>query len=419
MKSSLGFLRPDIMEKSKRVQVLPSDVNKIDNHVGCVGCEIEEIYPEVAGILGWLFTEIKRETSAGDTQCYRLSYNIYQEVLRICSQSDRIKTSEQVDVWALNLAKHRLQQCFHYYRHGVKRGQIELHGTLSAMVYRYFMPGGGRTNHGWRQRAIEEFLQGFYEDSWNTFRRETHLSETYRARTRLEQAEYLAFTERYAKRNIGFRDKSSQQLIVLRVKTFLQKQRREISLDLELGDDETAMYSDSTTNEVYRLSAQMVMPVVTPPDPICANIIEELQSYLEKRQQSQCVRYFFLLLEDKTPKEIDAILDVTPRERDYLQQRFKYHLMRFAFKDAWQLVHEWLDADLDQHLGMNSHQWQAFEADLTEPLRRLLRLKQEGLSDSAIARQLKCSLKRVQRLWSDILERAWLTRNGLDSRTSA
>ncbi|WP_199247607.1 hypothetical protein [[Phormidium] sp. ETS-05] len=401
------------------MQVLPSDVKQIDYQVGYVGCAIEEIYPEVAGIFGWLFTEIKRETSAADDISYRISYNIYQEVLRICSQSDRIKTSHQVDVWAQNLAKHRLQQCFHYYRHGVKRGQIELHSTLSAMVYRYFMPGGGPTNHGWRQRAIEEFLQGFYEDSWNTFRRENHLSETYRARTRLEQAEYLAFTERYAKRNIGFRDKSSQQLIVLRVKTFLQKQRREISLDLELGDDETAMYSDSTTDEVYRLSAQMVMPVVTPPDPICANIIEELRSYLEKRQQSQCVSYFFLLLEDKTPKEIDTILGVKPRERDYLQQRFKYHLMRFAFKDSWQLVHEWLDADLDQHLGMNSQQWRVFEADLNEPLRRLLRLKQEGFSDGAIALQLKCSLKRVQRLWSDILERAWFIRNGLDYRTSA
>jgi hypothetical protein len=146
-------------------------------------------------------------------------------------------------------------------------------------------------------------------------------------------------------------------------------------------------------------------------DSLREKVIKELISYLEERQQGDCADYFALRLQDLPTQEIEAILDLTPRERDYLQQRFKYHLMRFALSHRWELVHEWLDADLDRNLGLTPTQWEEFQETIEAHQRELLRLKQQGLPDSEIARSLSCTVNQVNKRWFKLLNLAWEIRN--------
>ncbi len=117
--------------------------------------------------------------------------------------------------------------------------------------------------------------------------------------------------------------------------------------------------------------------------------------------------------------EIETILELTPRQRDYLQQRFKYHLIRFALSHRWELVHQWLEADLEHSLGLTSQQWQLFQVKITPQQQDLLSLKQQGLPDSTIAQTLGCTVNQVQKQWSKLLERAWEIRNGAVSGSGA
>ena len=148
-------------------------------------------------------------------------------------------------------------------------------------------------------------------------------------------------------------------------------------------------------------------------------VIDELTTYLKQRKQVDCAEYFQLRLKDFSASEIEAYMGLTPRERDYLQQRFKYHLIRFALSHEWELVHQWLEADLEKNLGLTPQQWQELQRRITVPQAKLLELKQARQPDGAIAQHLGCSLTQVQRQWSKLLEQAWEIRNQLISGTGA
>ncbi len=77
-----------------------------------------------------------------------------------------------------------------------------------------------------RYSLIEDFLQSFYSESLKAFRRENELPDGYQPRTRLELAEYMAFTEQYAKRRISLPNGQNQQLIVLRAQRLLETAAR-------------------------------------------------------------------------------------------------------------------------------------------------------------------------------------------------
>jgi hypothetical protein len=111
--------------------------------------------------------------------------------------------------------------------------------------------------------------------------------------------------------------------------------------------------------------------------------------------------------------EIDDILGLTPRQRDYLQQRFKYHVEKFAHSSHWQLVHQWLGAELDQKLGLSSPQWEAFVGQLNPMQQQLLSLKRARRSDFEIVKAMKLTPKQVQKRWSELLEMASLVRNNV------
>lgn len=75
---------------------------------------------------------------------------IAREVERICEKSDRIQRSGDVRGWQLALGRHRLEKCLGYYRLGSTRGRVDLHSTLSTMVYRHIAPMRARLGFQWR-----------------------------------------------------------------------------------------------------------------------------------------------------------------------------------------------------------------------------------------------------------------------------
>lgn len=379
---------------------------------------VGEICQSVEAIFQLLLTELRQATTASEHHCRSVADRLTQEVVRICSESKRIQASGEIQTWATTLAKHRLQQCLQYYRLGSRRGRTELHSNLSAVIYRYITPPQTQASYQARLVLIEDFLQGFYMEALNAFRRESQLGTSYTPQSPLELAEYMAFVERYGKRRIPLPGHRSQQLIILRAQTFSQQQPSETLVDLEQAAEGTMLESENPWNiaSIQQVREQMVAqePELAE-DTLRQSVVKELIAYLEERKQHDCIDYFTLRLQDLPANEIEAILGLTPRQRDYLQQRFKYHLIRFSFSHHWELVHQWLEADLDRNLGLSNRQWQLLQERATTTQTRLLKLKQQKLPDSTIAQRLGCTPNQVQKQWFKLLEQAWEIRNDQDS----
>jgi hypothetical protein len=351
------------------------------------------------------------------TTTYVLSNRIAVEVERICEKSDRIQKSGEITSWRLTLSRYRLDKCVQYYRLGSRRGRTELHSVLSSMVYRSIAPAHLQLGFQGRYTLIEDFLQGFYTESLRVFRRENELAENYQPKTKLQLAEYIAFTEQYAKRRINLPGCNSQQLVILRASRFSSRQPNEIAVDIETAmdsakDNESEAYGRSPVMQMIR--EQMVSDASgndVEDGGLRDRIIDELVSYLKSQDQQSCIDYLSLKLQDLSVAEIDDILGLNPRERDYLQQRFKYHIEKFAMNHNWELVHEWLGADLNHNLGMSLPLWTEFRAQLTEDQRQLLDLKRDGADDNRIAKAIGCTPKQVNKRWTKLLQSAWEARN--------
>ncbi len=367
----------------------------------------------VKEIFQLIFGELRESTRDSEQKCREVANRIATEVNRICERSKRIQESADMEKEAANLARHRLQQCLKYYKLGSRGGRIELHSTLSAIVYRYITPPQLQSSYQARLNLIEDFLQGFYVESLNAFRRETEVEANYSPQSLLGLAEYMAFTERYGKRRINLPGGRNQQLIVLRAQTFSQQQPPETLVDMEMVAEGAAMddgmASDTSVQQVRE--AMVVGEKEEGDEGLRQKVIEELMTYLEEKGQKDCADYFALRLQDLPTSEIEEILGVNPRQRDYLQQRFKYHLLRFALSHRWELVHQWLEADLDRNLGLTPEQWQAFQAKIEPEQVELIHLKQQGLPDEEIAKALGSTLNQMQRKWFKLLEVAWEVRN--------
>ncbi len=379
---------------------------------------VGEICQSVDAILQLLLGELKQATTASERNCREVADRLTQEVVRICSESKRIQASGEIQTWATTLAKHRLQQCLSYYKLGSRRGRAELHSNLSAVIYRYITPPQTQSSYQARLVLIEDFLQGFYMEALNAFRRESQLGAEYTPKTTLELAEYMAFTERYGKRRIPLPGHRNQQLIILRAQTFSQQQPVETLVDLEQAAEGSMSESENPWNmaSIQQVREQMVAqePELAE-DTLRQSVVKELIAYLEERKQNDCIDYFTLRLQDLPANEIETILGLTPRQRDYLQQRFKYHLIRFSFSHHWELVHQWLEADLERNLGLSNRQWQLLHQRATKSQAELLNLKQQKIPESTIAQRLGCTVNQVQKQWFKLLEQAWEIRNDQDS----
>lgn len=364
-------------------------------------------------ILQTLLNELQQATGASEQSCQAVAQRLYAEVQRVCTESHRIQTSGDIESWARSLIRHRRDQCLKYYKLGSRQGRVELHSTLSAIVYRYMSPPQVRSSYQARLTIIEDFLQGFYLETLNAFRRENQMPDDYCPRTLLELSEYMAFSERYGKRRIPLPGRRSQQIIILRAKTFSKQQPPELSIDLEQAteagtDDDQPRSAASAQRVREQIVAQAPEPAG---NALRDRVIQELVDYLRERNQEDCAAYFELRLQDQSAQEIEQALNLNPRQRDYLQQRFKYHLTRFALSHHWELVHQWLEADLERNLGLTPEEWRQFQAELQEPQQQLLALKLSGLEDAEILRELGCTATQLQRQWSKLLEQAWDIRN--------
>lgn len=373
-----------------------------------------EVYQSVDGIYQLLLTELKEQSKTSENACQAVAARLHQEVVRICAESQRIQDSGEILAWATALAKHRLEQCLHYYKLGSQRGRVDLHSTLSAIIYRYISPAKGAQSYQARLTLIEDFLQGFYMEALNAFRRETQLGTDYSPRSLLQLAEYMAFTERYAKRRIPLPGRRNQQLIILRAQTFSQQQPNETLIDIERAAEGSLNDGEDAFNlaSIQQLREQMVTQEGEPvEDGLRESVVQELIAYLQERKQQDCIDYFTLRLQDLPANEIEAILGLTPRQRDYLQQRFKYHLVRFTFTHRWELVHQWLEIDLERNLGLSQTQWETLQTQITPQQRKILTLKREKLPDAEIARSVGCTSNQLQKQWFKLLEQAWELRN--------
>ena len=340
---------------------------------------------------------------------------IATEVQRICGKSDRIASSGLVSSWQLTLARHRLQKCLEYYKLGSRQGRSELHSNLSVMIYRHITNNGSQLGFNARYNLIEDFLQSFYVETLKAFRRENQLPEDYTPRTRLELAEYMTFTEHYAKRRINLPRGITQRLIILRAQNFARRQPPEMSLDIEMAvesskGEEAEIHSRNPA--IAQVREKMVAAAVDPSEGVLRDrVISELVQYLESQKQFDCIDYLNLKLQDFPASEIDRTLGISPRQRDYLQQRFKYHVEKFSCSHQWQLVHQWLGADIEQNLGMTTANWSNFVEKLSPEQQQILQLKQSGVSEAEIASSLQCKPKQVQKHWQKILQLASLARN--------
>lgn len=363
-----------------------------------------------------LVARLGRRPGGADGVVQRLA----TEVDRICRLSDRIQTSGNVPHWQMTLVNHRLDKCLTYYDLGSTSGRVELHSSLSAIIYRHIAPAGSHLGFQGRYALLEDFMQTFYIEVINAFRREHDLPASYRPRTRLELAEHMAFCEQYAKRRINTRGRQSQQLIVLRAQAFSRRQPAETSVDMGLlGEgaktEEAEAYARSSV--VQQVREKLTTDAVDPGDGLMRDrIIRALVDYFQAQNQADCVDYLVLKLKDCSAAEIDDILGLSPRERDYLQQRFKYHVEKFAQQHEWELVHQWLGANLDTRLGLTLEEWDDFLAQLPRDFQRFLSLKQAQskdpeLTDEAVAQTLGWTPKKVQRNWSKLLKLAWNYRN--------
>jgi hypothetical protein len=384
------------------------------------------VAPEVPdppkALVEWLTTELRQALPAQASSLEAVALRFAREVDRICRMSQRIQASGDVEKWQHSLARHRLNKCVHYFNLGSRQGRVDLHSTLSAIAYRYIAPRQAQLGFEGRATLLEDFLQGFYIEVLKAFRRENDVSPDYTPRTRLELAEYMTFSEQYAKRRITIPGAVNQQIIVLRAQTFARRQPAETCVDMDMameapkGEDAEAHGRSAALHQVRE---QMVTEAIDPTDQVLRDrVIQELMDYLESQEQQDCIDYFVLRLQDLPASEIDTLLGLTARQRDYLQQRFKYHVEKFAQVHNWELVHQWLGIDLERNLGLSSHQWTAFMDTLSPLQQNLLQLKRdrlqagdELLDATELSELLGCTPKRVQRTWGQILSKAWKYRN--------
>jgi hypothetical protein len=354
------------------------------------------------------------QTKCSPSQITAVADRIANEVERICDKSDRIQSSGVSESWLLGLARHRLSKCLYYHHLGSRQGRIELHSNLSAIVYRYIALPQSQLSFQGRYSLIEDFLQDFYAEALKAFRRENELPPDYTPRSMLQLAEYMVFTECYGKRRIQLRFGKSQQLIILRAQTFSKRQPADATVDIEQAFD-TAKDDDgegSNSRLIQQLRSKMVSDNDDPTDRVLRDrVIGQLVDYLREQEQEQCIDYLLLKLEDLSAPEIEAMLRIDSRQRDYLQQRFKYHVEKFARVSNWELVLQWLGAEVEQKLGLSTSQWEELIAKLTPEQQLILELKQSQVADPEIMKRLKLTEKKLQMRWSALLEIAGALRN--------
>ena len=180
----------------------------------------------ILALADFALKELQAEMKTPSRSAQSVAMRIAKEVERICQKSDRIQVSGEVQAWQITLAEHRLQKTLEFYRLGSRQGRVRTPLSPRGDDLPPCCFFRSNLNFQARYNMIEDFLQGFYIESLRAFRREHQLDVTYQPRTQLELAEYMAFTEQYAKRQIGLPASNRQRLIVLRAQGFAKATSR-------------------------------------------------------------------------------------------------------------------------------------------------------------------------------------------------
>lgn len=243
-----------------------------------------------------------------------------QEAQRICSSSPRIQKSGNILYWENHLTQIRWNQIQRLKLFPVPQQLKLLNSRLKDKIPSYqFSP-----------EALADFLQSFSLECLRAFRREFQI-EGYSPKSRVEVAEFFAFCDRYSQRKII----GGIALVRRRALDFLQSRPPEIPCEIE-GVAEYSEESVASGGKIYK--AYLASAQEKEREKLAAGDREELIAalfqFLEFKGQGDCIPYLRLVLADLPVPEIDRRLGLSRRDRDHLQQRARYWILKFQGKQG-------------------------------------------------------------------------------------
>lgn len=254
---------------------------------------------------------------------------------------------------------------------------------------------------------VDNFISDFFYQSIKRFK-----DRYYADKTTTIDAEMLAFAELYAQTNI--RTKSGRYLLIkMRYNTFCLKNSK--CVEDSIAFDEI---SEIETNDNAQLA---ILAEINKKHSYSENettklfnkyVYDKFLDYLRILPSNEnCVKYLRLYVEKEigTP-EITKILRLTHRQGDRLQQKIRYHAIKFASRVEWQLIHDWLSIPIST-LGLSRDKWLLLMGELSEKDLEILRLRSIGESADAITSRLKISTFKIDVAWERILIKAAELRN--------
>jgi hypothetical protein len=348
----------------------------------------------------------KQQINAPEQELIVVCDRILADINKIYSKSDRLQSVKNINSTLDNLIKLRINKLAEYYKLGAKKG----YETLSSRFRQFILRGLAIAPN----INIYDFIQSFHIEILRTFRREHQLID-HQPTSKLEIAEYLSYAERYAKRRIVA---TGKQLITMRMILWANKGTKDRVIDIEkaVAMEDKQDWEDYLTDPI---AVALRSQLITKTDAIAdldhrsttSKLVSELIKFLSEREQYDCIKYFKLRLQELEAHEINQQLGLQPKQRDYLQQRFKHHLGAFRKKYGWQLYHQWLNADVENNLGLTSSDWSRFTDGLTDQQRRIMELRKKESGEGAIARCLGMTKNQVAKQWELVLDKACLIRN--------
>jgi hypothetical protein len=276
---------------------------------------------------------------------------------------------------------------------------------------------------------LEEFLQEFCMDAMRIFRRESALTGKYQPSSRLEKAEFFTFWEHYAKRTIHF-SKNSQTIVRLRAQGFIKARAEWREIPIAFNSIDKAIEEGLSASEGGLLQCVREevsgQPLETESDAIDAlSIVMDLEKWLLDRGHPECVEYLKLRMEDAGVEKIEKKMGLTKRQRDYLQQKFRYHTDKFLLSDPyWRSVHCYLGAPIEDRLGLSRTEWESVVVGVlsqdnsgldVEIVVSVIENIQKEMSDEAIAEVSGCTPHKAYRIRAKLLQAAKETRTAKET----
>jgi hypothetical protein len=356
-------------------------------------------------ILGLLPND-KEKAAVADRIAYRLQ--------RVYEKSDRIqKDPKQLEILASGWVG-KINQCLSYSDYGY----LIVRKAIVNLVCHYFSRGRVQSRSGLGVRAdlVEEFLHDFAIDALRVFRRESLVNENYQPRTPLEQAEFFAFWEQYGRRSVRF-SRSSQSIARLRAQSFLKhrdNEWREIPVSFDVIDCPS---DTDTDNSLFKsgIAHRVLEEIIDKSQDVelldGATVLAALVDWFKERSQPDCIEYLNLRMQDADVDVVEAQMGLSKKERDYLQQKFSYHVGKFCLSDRyWRLAHDWLNIAPEDHLGLDLSQWEELRRSVLQSQRfdsskvqTVLGHLMDG-NDAKLAAIVGCSVYQAYQIRAHILQ---------------